>query len=79
MTRRGPSGTEAAFDIWKRLRPSLLSLDIVLIDEDIETLATRADELESGDIDHDGLAACAAAAHRISSELTRLHKGLKEA
>lgn len=78
QTRRGPSGTESAPEIWKRLRPGVASLDLGQIDADVGLLADHVAALESGDASHDVLVACAAAARRISTELTRLHKALKE-
>jgi len=73
-TRRGPAGTESAPAIWTRLRPTVEDLDVSAIDQDIAILSAHIDGLESGEIDHDALLACAAAARRISAELTRLYK-----
>jgi len=81
QTRRGPSGSESAPELWARLRPGLSPLDpdpdLAAVDAAVAALAAAVPALEAGALDAAAMSALADDARAVARHLAALFKRLR--
>lgn len=78
QTRRGPSGTESAPQVWARVRPPLAGLDLHGIDAAMSELTDGLGGLEQGTLSLEQLRALRVAAIAVSDGLAELYRTVRE-
>ena len=82
-TRRGPSGTEDAVALWKRLKTDFAGLkndpDVRAVDEAIERIEGRLSDLKEDRLSLADLQSLGETAKEVAQHLSALHKRLRGA